>query len=111
MKYYSNLFIILLFCQCTKTIDIPHRLYKPGEAISEFPDTSYFSKIKTIRADSQYLYFFDSKRADIVVLSKDLKSKVNTICSRGQGPEEIAMPLSFDLSMIHYQFLMEVVLQ
>ena len=65
-------------------------------SLTEYPDSTFFSEISCLYHHKGKLYAFDQARGDVAVWNgTDSDSTFYTVGTHGEGPEELAYPVTF----------------
>lgn len=95
-KVKAFILTIIIFATGCVSVDnnIPEKKLLSDIQIEMYSDSSFFSDIRCMQFANDKVFVLDVKRKDIAVLDTSMNIK-NYVGRAGQGPEELASPLSF----------------
>lgn len=93
-KIIGILFIGLMIASCVPSEEIKVQRLNQIKSIDVFPDSSFFSDLRGMQSDGEYVYALDVNRRNVVRLDQEL-SEIEEYGIGGRGPEELTAPFSF----------------
>ena len=89
--------VILCLVSCRNNKGVGNIICCQAEsAITEFPDSSFFSDITCMLHHQDKVYVLDKKRGDIVALNEDF-STMGYVSHHGEAPYETVWPFTFNI--------------